>query len=93
VSKIAPPPCTYTLTPFDLSNRPAAGGAVNISVTTTPGCPVTATSYQSVGDDIGHQSRTGTSTVQLQISANAGPARATSIVVADRLFLVTQLAP
>ena len=35
----------------------------------------------------------GTTTVQLQISANAGTARATSIVVADRLFLITQNGP
>jgi hypothetical protein len=35
----------------------------------------------------------GTTTVALQISANAGTARATSIVIADRLFLITQDGP
>jgi len=33
----------------------------------------------------------GTTTVSLQIGANAGAARATSIMVADRLVLITQL--
>src|SRR5205085_12585791 len=85
--------CTYALSPLDLSNRPAAGGAVNITVTTPAGCPVAATSFQPW---VGVNSVTpngATTTVSLQISVNAGATRATSIVIAERLFLVTQLHP
>jgi hypothetical protein len=86
--------CAYSLSPLDLSNMPAAGGARNVIVTTPTGCPVPAKSYQpwvsvtsvtSTGDS--------TTTVALQIGANAGAARATAILLADRLFLITQTGP
>jgi hypothetical protein len=85
--------CTYALSPLDLSNTAAAGGAHNVIVTTPAGCPVTATSYQPWVTVTGVTINGGTTTVALQIGANAGPTRATAIVVADRLFLVTQLGP
>lgn len=85
--------CTYALSPLDLSNTTAAGGAHNVIVTTPAGCPVTATSYQPWVTVTSVTLNGGTTTVALQISANAGPTRATAIVVADRLFLVTQLGP
>ncbi len=85
--------CTYSLSPLDLSNVPAAGGARNITVTTPAGCPVAAISYQPWVTVTSVTPSGGTTTVALQISANAGAARATSIVVADRLFLVTQPGP
>ncbi|TMH66522.1 MAG: hypothetical protein E6H48_11055 [Betaproteobacteria bacterium] len=85
--------CTYSLSPLDLSNTAAAGGIANITVTTPNGCPVTATSFQPWVNVNSIIPTGGTTTVQLQISANAGTARATSIVVADRLFLITQNGP
>lgn len=93
VNYLLPASCTYAVAPNDLPNVTAAGGARSIVVTTPAGCSVTATSYQpwvTVGTitAIG-----GTATVQLQIAANPGGARATSMVVAGRLFLITQAGP
>jgi hypothetical protein len=83
--------CTYSLSPLDLSNTPATGGAVSITITTPSSCPVTATSYQPWVAVNGIISNGGTKTVSLQISPNAGAMRATTIVVAERLFLITQV--
>ena len=85
--------CTYALAPTDLSNRPAAGGVSNIIVTTPAGCPVPAISYQPWVIVNSVTPNGGTTTVSLQIGNNVGAARATSVVVADRLFLITQLGP
>ena len=85
--------CTYGVTPGDLSNILASGGVANVTVTTPSGCPVAANSFQPWVSVNGITENGGTRTVQLQIGANAGAARATSIVVADRLFLITQSAP
>jgi hypothetical protein len=85
--------CTYSLSPMDLSNRPASEGPVSITVSTSAGCPVTATSFQpwvSVSDVV---SAGDTTNVSLQIANNGGAARSTAITIADRLFLVTQLGP
>ena len=91
VSYILPSSCTYSMSPLDLSNVTAAGGPATVTVTTPAGCPVTATSFQpwvAVGTITPNG---GTTTVPLQIGVNAGPARGTTIRVADRLYLVTQL--
>jgi uncharacterized repeat protein (TIGR01451 family) len=93
VSYVPSSSCTYSLSPIDLSNTAPAGGSANITVTTPAGCPVTATSFQPWVTVNSITPNGGTTTVALQISANAGVARATSIVVADRLFLITQLGP
>ena len=86
--------CTYSLSPLDLSNTVTIGGLFNVTVTTPNGCPVSATSFQPWVSINGiTPNGNGTTTVQLLIGVNAGTARATSIVVADRLFLVTQTGP
>jgi hypothetical protein len=82
--------CTYSLSPPDLSNIGPAGGSPLITVTTPSGCPVAATSYQPWVTITGVIPNGNTTTVALQINGNPGGARATSIVVADRLFLITQ---
>ena len=85
--------CVYSLSPLDLPNFAAGGGPANVVVTVPSGCPVTATSYQPWVVVTGVTPSGGTTTVSLQIGANAGPARATAIRVADRLFLIRQLGP
>jgi len=82
--------CTYTLSSLDLSNVSAAGATSTIVVTTPAGCPVTATSFQPWVQIIGIAPNGDTTTVTLGISVNSGQARATSIILADRLFLITQ---
>jgi len=76
-----------------LSNTVAGGGLFNITVTTPAGCPVSATSFQPWVSVNGITPNGATTTVQLQISVNGATARATSIIVADRLFLITQSGP
>ena len=93
VTYVQPSSCVYSVSPLDLSNRPAAGGPASVTVTVPAGCPVAAISFQPWVSVTGVTPGGGTTTVALQIAANAGAARATSIVVADRLFLVTQLGP
>jgi len=85
--------CVYSLSPSDLSNQPAGGGIANVVVTMPAPCPLPVVSYQPWVTLNGITPNGATTTVALQIGANAGPARATSIVLADRLFLITQLAP
>ena len=83
--------CTYALSPLDLSNTSPTGGSRNITVTTPAGCPVTATSYQPWVTVTAVTPNGDTTTVALQVSPNGGGAtRATSIVVAGRLYLITQ---
>jgi uncharacterized repeat protein (TIGR01451 family) len=93
VSYVPSSSCTYSLSPIDLSNTAPAGGSASITVTTPAGCPVTATSFQPWVTITSITPNGSTTTVALQVSANVGAARATSIVVADRLFLITQLGP
>ncbi|MEO7158664.1 MAG: hypothetical protein ABI039_13930 [Vicinamibacterales bacterium] len=85
--------CTYAVTPSDLSNAMAAGGFANVTVSAPSGCPVAANSFQSWVSVNSITPNGGTTTVALTISANAGAARSTSIVLADRLFLITQSGP
>lgn len=84
--------CIFALVPSDLPAVAAAGGTSSIVVTAPEGCPVTATAYQSWVAVNSITPDGGTTTVSLQIGANAGPARATTIEVAGRLFLITQVA-
>ena len=84
--------CTYSLSPLDLSNRAKAGGPFNVTVTTPAGCPVTVASFQPWVSVNGITLNGATTSVALQIGVNAGPARGTSIRVADRLYLITQQA-
>jgi hypothetical protein len=84
------PSCSYVLSPTDLSGVPAAGGAGNITVSVAGGCPVPAGSYQPWVTVEAVVPSGDTTAVSLTISPNSGAARATSILVADRLYLVTQ---
>jgi len=84
--------CTYSLSPLDLSNRAPVSGSAAIVVTTPSGCPVTVTTFQPWVTVASIVPSGGTTTVTLNLTTNAGAARATSIQVADRLFLITQQA-
>jgi hypothetical protein len=93
INYIPAPSCAYSVSPLDLSNRPAAGGPASVVVAVSAGCPVTVTSFQPWVTVNGITPTGGTTTVSLQIGANGGAARATAIVLAGRLYLVTQLGP
>ena len=84
--------CTYSLSPLDLSNRAPVSGSAAIVVTTPSGCSVTVTTFQPWVAVASIVPSGGTTTVTLNLTMNAGAARATSIQVVDRLFLITQQA-
>ena len=84
--------CSYAVSPSDLTNFKAVGGLATITVTAPPACAVTATSFQPWVVVAGIVTTGSTTAVSLQIAANLDGARSTSIVIADRLFLVSQLA-
>jgi len=87
-----PPLCTYSVSPLDLSNQPKTGGPAQYIVTVPASCPVTVTIFQPWVTVNSITPNGGTTTVSLQIAPNPGPARATSIITAGRLYLITQLA-
>lgn len=89
---VRPASCTYALVPTDMPGVPAAGGMRSIAVTAPDGCPVAAASHQSWVTVDAITPNGGTTIVALQVSPNVGPARATAIVAAGRLFLITQVA-
>ena len=84
--------CSYTILPSDLTNLPAAGGPATLTVTAPLGCPITATSFQAWVVVANIVTTGSTTAVTLQIGVNSGGARSTAIVLADRLFLVSQVA-
>jgi hypothetical protein len=91
--KVSGASCSYAVAPLDLSNAPAAGGPQSVTVTTPSGCPVTAQSFQPWVTIAAIEPNGATTTVRLAFAPNTGPPRATSVVLAGRLYLVTQLGP
>jgi hypothetical protein len=70
------PNCTYALSPLDLSNTVAAGALADITVTVLLDARSRPTSFQPWVTLSGIAPSGGTTTVSLQISPNAGAARA-----------------
>ena len=93
VMRVNPPlsACTYGIAPYDLSGLAIGGGRYFVNVYAAEGCPVTATLFQPWVQVVGIAPGTSSTTVSLDVHANPGPPRATSIVLAGRLFLITQL--
>lgn len=91
--KVSGASCTYAIAPLDLSNVPAAGGPQTVTVTTPTGCPVTAQSFQPWVTVAAIEPNGASTNVRLAFAPNTGPPRATSVVLAGRLYLVTQLGP
>jgi hypothetical protein len=84
--------CTYSLTPSDRSNFGTGGGWFTVTVATPEGCPVAPTVFQPWIRIVNILPGTSTTTVTIEVDPNSnGPPRATSIVLAGRLFLITQL--
>jgi hypothetical protein len=86
----APAPCTYQINPSSQSFPAAAGAGTNIAVTTASGCAWTASttdSWIAIGSGTPGN---GNGTVTFSVSANTGPARTGSMLVAGRTFNVSQ---
>ena len=93
VMRVNPPlsACTYGIAPYDLSGLAIGRGRYFENVYAAEGCPVTATLFQPWVQVVGIAPGTSSTTVSLDVHANPGLPRATSIVLAGRLFLITQL--
>lgn len=91
--KVSGASCSYGVAPLDLSNLAAAGGPQIVTVTTPAGCPVNAQSFQPWVSVVAIEPTGVTTIVRLQLAPNTGPPRATSVVLAGRLYQVTQLGP
>jgi hypothetical protein len=83
--------CTYSVAPLDLPNVGARGGWHTVTVSTAEGCPLSPTLFQPWIRIVRVVPGTSTVTLTLDVDPNFGPTRATSIVLAGRLFLITQL--
>jgi hypothetical protein len=82
-------PCTYSLTPTDLT-MPAAGGTTGTRVTTLTGCTWTASS-PATWAVIRTTSGSGTATAEIWLDVNqATTARKADLTVAERILTVTQ---
>jgi hypothetical protein len=86
-----PGPCTYSLGSADASVA-AAGGTVQVAVTSGAGCDWTAVSQASWITITGGASGTGNGTVRLSVSANGGSQRAGTVTIGGETFTVTQSA-
>lgn len=89
----APPPapaCSYGLTPASASFS-AAPGTGTVSVTTSPGCPWTATSNVSwISVKTALASGTDSGSVTYSVARNTGSSRTGTLTVAGATFTATQ---
>ena len=95
---VAPPP-TCTVTPQPVSINPtsrsvtAAGGIVNVAVSTAAGCPWGATSNASFITITAGASGSGNGTVTLSVAQNTGGARTGTATIGGQTFTVNQACP
>jgi hypothetical protein len=83
-------PCTYTISPTNLSYA-AAGGTGTITVTSAPGCSWTATTTDSWITITSGSSGTGNGTVTYTVASNSGSAQRTgSITIGGQTHTVAQ---
>jgi lysophospholipase L1-like esterase len=84
--------CKYTVNPSSARHK-AAGGRGDISITTKPGCPWTATSNVTWIAVTGGGSGRGSATVRYSVVANhTGRHRTGSISIAGQTFIIKQQA-
>lgn len=83
-------PCTYSIAPPS-SSFVALGGAGSVEITTSTGCPWTATSNAAwITVTVG--AGTGNGAMAFTVQANPGSARTGTIIIGDQTFTVTQAA-
>ena len=84
--------CAFTLSVATASFE-FGGGNGSFNVTTTAGCPWTATSNANWITINSGSPGNGNGTVSFTVAANTGPARTGTITVADQTFTITQSMP
>jgi hypothetical protein len=87
----APPTCTFTIAPTSQSVA-ASGGTGTVAVTTTSGCPWTATSNAAWLSITSGASGTANGSVGFSAQANTGASRTGTLSIAGATFTVTQAA-
>ncbi len=83
--------CAVSFNPTNAINAPAAGASAAINISTASGCAWTASSPQP-WVTFTPSAGSGSQQVTYTISANTGPARQTTIIIAGHPFTVSQAA-
>ena len=84
--------CTYSLSAANAA-PPASGGTGSVGLTTSAGCPWTASSNQTWLVITSSTSGTGSATVSYSVVANTGAPRNASLTIGGQTFQVSQSAP
>ncbi|HEX8286944.1 MAG TPA: zinc-dependent metalloprotease family protein [Pyrinomonadaceae bacterium] len=79
--------CSYSLSSTNLSS-PAAGGAGNVTVTTSAGCAWSVTS--NVSWIVANLNGSGSGTVTINVPVNTGQARIGTLTIAGQTFTINQ---
>jgi hypothetical protein len=67
-----------------------SGGSTGVTVTTTPGCPWTASTAATFVHVTSGANGTGNGSVSMTVDANAGAARIATVTIAGQTFTITQ---
>jgi len=81
--------CGYTVSPSTIAAG-AGGGSFDVAVTTSGGCPWTASSNQPWITIASGTSGNGAGTVSISVAASTGPSRSGTLTVAGQTVPVTQ---
>jgi hypothetical protein len=84
--------CSYNINPTSQSVIASGQTGLNVSVSTTAGCPWTATSNDPWLTVTGGAGGSGNGSVTMNVAANTGAARAGTATIAGRTFTVNQAA-
>ena len=83
-------PCSYSVTPTNVSIEPAGGTGTPISVSTLSGCAWTASSHVSWVTILSGASSTGGGSVTYSVQPNTGAARNGTLTVAGQTVTISQ---
>jgi hypothetical protein len=83
-------PCSYSVTPTNVSIEPAGGTGTPISVSTSSGCAWTAASHVNWVTILSGASSTGGGSVTYSVQPNTGAARTGTLTVAGQMVTISQ---
>jgi hypothetical protein len=83
-------PCSYSVTPTNVSIEPAGGTGTPISVSTSSGCAWTASSHVNWVTILNGASSTGAGSVTYSVQPNTGNARTGTLTVAGQTVTISQ---
>ncbi len=83
-------PCTYSISPANLTTSANASSSNMVTITTQSGCTWTATTTESWVTIYSGASGSGSGTVSFAIAANTGPGRTGIITIAGQTLTISQ---